>query len=92
MNTFAINKTIQMERRLSEIAVGKAVVIKHFENDDIFLKLMEMGCVPGERIIIDQVAPLGDPISIQVAGYTLSLRLDEAENIWVEEIVLETKA
>ncbi|NOT92112.1 FeoA family protein [Ferruginibacter sp.] len=81
-----------MERRLSEIAVGKAVIIKHFENDDIFLKLMEMGCVPGEKIIIDQVAPLGDPISIQVAGYTLSLRLDEAENIWVEEIVLETKA
>lgn len=92
MNTFAINKTIQMERRLSEIAVGKAVIIKHFENDDIFLKLMEMGCVPGEKIIIEQVAPLGDPISIQVAGYTLSLRLDEAENIWVEEIVLETKA
>lgn len=92
MNTFVLNKTIQMNRRLSDIAVGKAVIIKHFENDDIFLKLMEMGCVPGERIIIDQVAPLGDPISIQVAGYTLSLRLDEAENIWVEEVVLETKA
>jgi ferrous iron transport protein A len=92
MNTFAANKTTQMNRRLSEIAVGKAVIIKHFENDDIFLKLMEMGCVPGEKIIIDQVAPLGDPISIQVAGYTLSLRLDEAENIWVEEIVMETKS
>ena len=92
MNTFVLNKTMQMDRRLSEIAVGKAVIIKHFENDDIFLKLMEMGCVPGEKIIIDQVAPLGDPISIQVAGYTLSLRLDEAENIWVEEVVLEPRA
>jgi ferrous iron transport protein A len=92
MNTFVPNKTTQMDRRLSEVAVGKAVIIKHFENDDIFLKLMEMGCVPGEKIIIDQVAPLGDPISIQVAGYTLSLRLDEAENIWVEEIVSEPKA
>jgi ferrous iron transport protein A len=92
MNTFVLNKTIKMDRRLSEVAVGKAVIIKHFENDDIFLKLMEMGCVPGEQIIIDQVAPLGDPISIQVAGYTLSLRLDEAENIWVEEIILEPKA
>lgn len=75
-----------MERRLSQIAVGKTVIIKHFENDDIFLKLMEMGCVPGEKIIVDQVAPLGDPISIQVAGYTLSLRLNEAENIWVEDL------
>lgn len=77
-----------MNRRLSEVGVGKTVVIKHFENDDIFLKLMEMGCVPGEKILIDQIAPLGDPISIMVAGYSLSLRLNEAEHIWVEEISL----
>jgi ferrous iron transport protein A len=62
------------------------VIIKSFENDDIFLKLMEMGCVPGEIIRIDHIAPLGDPISITVSGYNLSLRLNEAENIWVEEI------
>ncbi len=74
-----------MEKRLSEILVGKTVIVKHFEKDDIFLKLMEMGCVPGEKITIDQIAPLGDPISILVAGYHLSLRLNEAENIWVEE-------
>jgi ferrous iron transport protein A len=88
LNTFAVNKTIRMDRRLSEVEVGKTVIIKHFENDDIFLKLMEMGCVPGEKILIDQIAPLGDPISIMVAGYTLSLRLNEAEHIWVEEISL----
>lgn len=75
-----------MDLRLSEIGVGKTVIIKHFDKDEIFLKLMEMGCVPGEIIIIDQVAPMGDPISILVAGYHLSLRLDEADNIWVEEI------
>lgn len=75
-----------MERRLSDVEVGKAVLIKYFEKDDIFLKLMEMGCVPGETIIVDQIAPLGDPISILVAGYNLSLRLNEAENIWVEDI------
>ncbi|MGG9963981.1 FeoA family protein [Ferruginibacter sp. SUN106] len=91
MNTFAVNKTLRMDRRLSEVEVGKTVVIKHFENDDIFLKLMEMGCVPGEKIIVEQVAPLGDPISILVAGYILSLRLNEAENIWVEEIPVLTK-
>jgi ferrous iron transport protein A len=73
-------------QRLSEIAVGRTVVIKSFENNDIFLKLMEMGCVPGERIRIEQVAPLGDPISVTVSGYNLSLRLDEARNIFVEEV------
>lgn len=74
-----------MKKRLSEISVGKTAVISSFENDVIFLKLMEMGCVPGEKVKIDQAAPLGDPISISVAGYHLSLRLDEAEMIWVEE-------
>ena len=73
-----------MIKRLSEIAVGSRVLIKSFENNDIFLKLMEMGCVPGERIQLEQVAPLGDPISVKVSGYHLSLRKDEADNIIVE--------
>lgn len=46
---------------------------------------MEMGCVPGETIKVEYIAPLGDPISISVQGYNLSLRLNEAENIFVEE-------
>ena len=66
--------------------VGKSALINSFEKDDIFLKFMEMGCVPGETVRIEQVAPLGDPISISVSGYQLSLRLDEARMIWVEEI------
>ena len=73
-------------RKLSEIKIGRAVIIRAFENDDIFLKLMEMGCVPGEKVVIEKIAPFRDPISISVAGYTLSLRLDEAQHILVEEI------
>ena len=45
---------------------------------------MEMGCVPGETIIVEQIAPLGDPISVNVACYHLSLRLNEAEHIFLE--------
>ena len=73
-------------KRLSEIRAGKKVKIDSFEKDDIFIKLMEMGCVPGEIIRVEQIAPLGDPISITVAGYNLSLRLNEADNIFVEEV------
>lgn len=76
-----------MEKKLSEIKAGRSVIIKSFSNDDIFIKLMEMGCVPGETIIVEQIAPLGDPISILVSGYHLSLRINEAENILVEEIM-----
>ena len=71
-------------KRLSELAIGQEAVIHSFENNDIFIKLMEMGCVPGENVKVQQVAPLGDPISISVAGYHLSLRLSEASSIFVE--------
>ncbi len=75
-----------MYKRLSEIKIGKEVIIHSFKNEDIFLKLMEMGCVPGEKIKVEKISLFKDPISISVAGYTLSLRLDEAEHILVEEL------
>jgi len=73
-------------KRLSEVKAGVSAVIKEFENDEIFIKLMEMGCVPGEKIKVEMIAPLGDPISITVSGYNLSLRLNEAASIFVEEL------
>jgi len=72
--------------KLSQVKIGRKVVIKSFEKDEIFIKLMEMGCIPGEIVRVEQVAPLGDPISITVSGYNLSLRLNEADQIFVEEI------
>lgn len=47
-----------------------------------------MGCVPGETVKIEKIAPMGDPICIIVAGYNLSLRKTEADHIWVEEIAI----
>ena len=73
-------------KRLSELTSGARATIHSFEKNDVFLKLMEMGCLPGEIIRVEKIAPLGDPISIAVAGYQLSLRLDEAENIFVDPI------
>ncbi|MBC7849581.1 MAG: ferrous iron transport protein A [Chitinophagaceae bacterium] len=73
-------------KRLSEIKAGSTARIMSFEDNDLFLKLMEMGCVPGEHVKVEQIAPLGDPISISVSGYNLSLRLNEADNIFVEEV------
>ena len=72
--------------RLSELRPGQEAVISEFDNSDIFLKLMEMGCVPGEKIFLEKVAPLGDPISVKISGYSLSLRLNEAEHIRVRLI------
>lgn len=75
-----------MFKKLSEISIGKKGIIRSFTLDDIHVKLMEMGCIPGEIIQVEKIAPLNDPISVTIAGYHLSLRLVEAEHIIVEEI------
>lgn len=69
--------------RLSELPTGKKAIIKHHEETELELILMEMGCVPGEPVWIQMIAPLGDPMAIQIAGYYLSIRKKDADNIWV---------
>jgi len=69
--------------RLSELPTGKRAVIKSHEETDLQLTLMEMGCIPGEPVWIEMIAPLGDPMAIQIAGYYLSIRKKDADKIWV---------
>jgi ferrous iron transport protein A len=70
--------------KLSQLKSGEKGRIISFESPDLELKLMEMGCIPGEEVVVEQIAPLGDPISIRIAGYSLSLRKNEANQIIVE--------
>ena len=71
--------------RLSELKQGEKGVIKGFNSSALELKLMEMGCLTGEEVVVEQVAPLGDPICIRIAGYNLSLRKNEANEILIEK-------
>ena len=73
-------------KKLSEVRVGQTVVIHSFEKNEMFIKLMEMGCLPNEEITVWKKAPLGGPIYVLVAGYSLSLRIDEADKIIVYDI------
>ena len=72
--------------KLSELKAGQKAIIKVINNKEILLKLMEMGCLPGEIIEVEKIAPMGDPISVAVAGYHLSLRLNEADQIMIDLI------
>lgn len=71
--------------RLSQLKAGEKAMITAFESSELELKLMEMGCLPGEEIMVEQIAPLGDPISVRIAGYFLSLRKNEANQILVDK-------
>jgi ferrous iron transport protein A len=69
--------------RLSQLPSGKRAVIKEHDQTDFKLTLMEMGCIPGEPVWIEMIAPMGDPLAIRIAGYYLSIRKQDADNIWV---------
>ncbi|WP_411274774.1 ferrous iron transport protein A [Daejeonella sp.] len=67
--------------RLSQLEPGQTGIIKEFTDLEMSIKLMEMGCLPGESIVVERIAPLGDPMAITVSGYSLSLRKHEASTI-----------
>lgn len=68
---------------LDKLKIGQTATIESFQDDFLALKLTEMGCLPGEKIKLTNIAPLGDPIAIEVAGYFLSMRKQEASVVVV---------
>lgn len=68
---------------LSWLRKGDKAIIVSLDNSALGIKLMEMGCLPGEYLEVDYIAPLGDPISIRIGNYLLGLRIDEAVAIKV---------
>ena len=47
--------------KLSDLKPGQEAIISEFDSNELLLKLMEMGCVPGERVYLEQVAPAWRP-------------------------------
>ena len=74
------------EVTLSHMAKGESCVIESFTDEIMKQKLLEMGCLPGEVIIIDRFAPLGCPMAIDISGSILSLRIDEADHVIVKPL------
>ena len=55
-------------KKLSQLNKGDSAVIESFTDDVMKLKLLEMGCLPGEEIRVERFAPLGDPMAIQLCN------------------------
>ena len=66
---------------LAQLRKGEKGIIDSFTDKEVSLKLLEMGCLPGEVILVKNIAPLGDPIAVFVNGYTLGLRKAEASSV-----------
>jgi ferrous iron transport protein A len=69
---------------LLEVPKLKAVVVEAVEGDRPFRRrIMEMGLVPGTKVRVVAVAPLGDPLTLELRASTLSIRKREAELVRV---------
>lgn len=64
---------------LDQLKPGECGTILNIRSSDLTIKLMEMGLIPGKTVHFNFRAPLGDPIAIEISGYSLSLRVDEAK-------------
>ncbi len=72
-------------KTLKEVKVGKkARVLKVHGTGALKRRIMDMGITKGVEIYVRKVAPLGDPIEINLRGYELSLRKADAEMVEVE--------
>jgi ferrous iron transport protein A len=78
-------------KALKDLKPGQSGIVTSITSrGPIKRRLIDMGVTPGAEIYIRKTAPLGDPIEIQIRGYELSLRKEEAKDIVVE--IMETEA
>ena len=72
-----ITKTVASMKR------GETAIISGFTDEYLSIKLLEMGLLPGTVVRFNFSAPFGDPICVNISGYDLSLRLEEASTILI---------
>ena len=65
---------------------GQKAIIKEFDIDAVPLKLLEMGCLPGNVVELLQIAPFGDPLYLNINGSHVAIRVETAKEIEVDLI------
>ncbi|XOQ45258.1 MAG: FeoA domain-containing protein [Clostridium sp.] len=71
---------------LDQLEVGKKSKILQVKGEGALRRrLLDMGLTPHTEVMVRKMAPMGDPIEIHLRGYELTLRLDDAKNIVIEE-------
>ena len=71
---------------IKDLKIGESGVVLAVGGEKALRRrLLEMGITPGTSVTVKKAAPMGDPIELFLRGYVLSLRLDDAEKITVEE-------
>ena len=75
-----------MQTTIANLKKGDKAIIIDFDIHSIPLKLLEMGCLPGNQVELLQIAPFGDPLFLNINGSHLAIRVETAREIEVEII------
>ena len=79
---------------LNDLKIGQSGIITAVGGEGALrLRLLDMGLIPKTRVRVQKVAPMGDPIQIQIRGYELTIRREDAQRIEIrkEELWLQAK-
>ncbi len=70
--------------KLAELKIGQSAVIRRVDGERAFRRrLLELGLLPGSTVVVQRIAPLGDPLELCSRGGNLSIRGREAQGIEV---------
>ena len=73
---------------LDELKVGETAVIRAVGGEGALrCRLLDMGLIPNTTVKLQKIAPMGDPMELQVRGYELTLRMEDAKKISVGGVV-----
>jgi ferrous iron transport protein A len=75
-----------LKTTIANLKKGEKAIIIDFDADIIPLKLLEMGCLPGNTVELLQIAPFGDPLYLDINGSHLAIRIETACEIEVDII------
>lgn len=67
---------------IDDLKIGEDGVITQVGGEGALrLRFLDMGLIPGTRVLLQKIAPMGDPIQIQIRGYELTIRREDAKKI-----------
>ncbi|RNC88276.1 MAG: ferrous iron transport protein A [Winogradskyella sp.] len=73
-----------MQLTIADLKRGQKGIVKDVSSKEIPLKLLEMGCLPGNHVELLQVAPFSDPMYLNINGTHLAIRKETAKHIIIE--------
>ncbi len=72
---------------INDLQVGQKGIITQVGGEGpLRLRFLDMGLIPGTQVQLQKIAPMGDPIQIQVRGYELTIRREDARMIRLQEV------